>query len=74
MQLQKPYALLVSLSSLPSVVNQRLRITNEGRNPFREGDKLSVKYIFVDTFAFIQLWEFLSSFLHFIKDRGVQNS
>ena len=74
MQLQKSFALLVSFSSLSSVVNQQLLVTNEGRDLCRDGDKLNVKYIFVETFDFLLLWEFLSSFLHSIKDHGVQNS
>ena len=74
MQLQRSFALLSSLSSLSSVVNQQLLVTNEGRNPFREGDKLNVKYIFVETFDCLLLWEFLSSFLHSIKDCGVQHN
>ena len=31
-------------------------------------------YFFVETFDVLLLKEFLSSFLHSIKDRGVQNS
>ena len=37
-----------------------------------EGDKLHLKYIFVKTFDFSLLWEFLSSLLHSIKDRWVK--
>ena len=75
MRLQKSFSLLVSFSSLSSVINQQLLATNEGRNLRGEGDKLNVKYtIFVKSFDFLLLWEFLSSFLHSIKDRGVQNS
>ena len=74
MQLQKSFAVLVSLSSLSSIVNQQLLVTNEGRILCRDGDKLNVKYIFVETVNFLLLWEFLASFLHSIKDRGVQNS
>ena len=73
-QLQKSFALLVSFSSLSSEVNQQLVVTNEGRNPCWEADKLNVEYIFVETFDFLLLWEFLSSFLHSIKDRGVQQN
>ena len=35
-QLQKSFALLVSFSSLSSVVNQQLLVTNEGRNLSRD--------------------------------------
>ena len=74
-QLQKSFALLVSFSSLSLVVNQQLLATNKGRNLYREGDKLNLSDTsFVETFDFLLLWEFLSSFLHSIKDRGVQNS
>ena len=35
-QLQKSFALLVSFSSVSSVVNQQLLVTNEGRNLSRD--------------------------------------
>ena len=74
MQVQKSFTPLVSLSLLSSVVNQQLIVTIEGRNLCREGDKLYLQYIFLETFDFLLRWEFLSSFLYSIKDRGVQNS
>ena len=75
MQLQISFALLISFSSLSSVVNQQLLLTNEGRNLCnRDRDKLNAKQLLVEAFDFSSLWEFLSSFLHSIKDRGVQNS
>ena len=74
MQLQKSFALLVSFCSLSSVTNQQLLVANKGRNLCGEGEKLNLKYTFVETYDFLLLWEFLSSFLHSIKDRGVQNS
>ena len=74
MQFQKSFALLVSFCSLSSVTNQQLLVANKGRNLCREGEKLNLKYTFVETFDFLLLWESSSSFLHSIKDRGVQNS
>ena len=61
-QLQNSFALLVSFSSLSSVTNKQLLVTNKGRNLCREGDKLNLKYTVVETFDFSLLWEFLSSF------------
>ena len=69
---KKPLALLVPFSSVPSVVNQQLLVTNEGSNLCKKGDKLHLKYIFVETIDFLLLWEFLSSLLHSIKDRWVK--
>ena len=62
MQLQESFAPLVSFSSLSSVVNQQLLVTNEGRNLCKEGNKSYVKYIFVETFIF---YYFGNSYLHF---------
>ena len=70
MQLQKSFALLVSFCSLSSVTNQQLLVANKGRNLCREGKKLNLKYTFVETFDILLLWEFLSSFLHSIKQRS----
>ena len=50
-QLQKYFAFLVSFSSLSSLTNQQLLVTNEGSNLCKEGNKLNVKYIFLSKFS-----------------------
>ena len=74
MQLQRSFTPLVSFSSLSSVVNRQLLVTNKGRSLCWEGDKLILKYIFVETLDFLLLWEFSFSSLHSFEDSGVQNS
>ena len=74
MQLQRSFALLVSLSALSSVVNKKLLVTNEGRNLCREGDKLNVKNITCRNFSFFSATLGILIYILAFQDCGVQNN